>query len=65
MKAKLLKPSKSDSASKAAAEHAERVSKRAYEIWEACGCPPGGDAEHWLPAEREVKEISPPPLSAL
>lgn len=65
MKIKNSKLSKSDSASKATAEHAERVSKRAYEIWEACGYPHGSDAEHWLRAEREVKEFSQSSLSAL
>ena len=57
MKAKNFKSSKPDSASKAAAAHAERVSKRAYEIWEACGCPHGGDTEHWLQAEQEIQQL--------
>jgi hypothetical protein len=35
----------------------ERVRQRAYELWEASGCPQGFDAEHWLQAEREVSAL--------
>ena len=31
------------------------VAQRAYEIWLACGCEHGRDAEHWLAAEQELK----------
>ena len=57
MNAKNSKTSKSENAIKTKAAHTEQVAKRAYEIWEACGCPPGCDREHWLQAEREVKEL--------
>ena len=33
------------------------VSKRAYQIWEDCGCPHGEAAAHWLQAEREVTAL--------
>jgi hypothetical protein len=29
--------------------------QRAYELWEACGCPHGEDTAHWLQAERDVQ----------
>ncbi len=29
------------------------IAKRAYEIWEAEGCPHGREQEHWLRAEQE------------
>lgn len=32
----------------------QNISERAYEIWQAEGCPQGRDLEHWLAAEREV-----------
>lgn len=32
----------------------QRVRQRAYEIWQAEGCPPGCEQEHWDRAEREV-----------
>ena len=35
----------------------ERIGKRAYEIWETCGCPHGCEQQHWLQAESEVVEI--------
>ena len=57
MKAKTSKSSNTDSTSKVAAAHAERVSKRAYEIWEACGCPHGCDTEHWLQSEQEIQQL--------
>jgi hypothetical protein len=30
------------------------VAKRAYELWEKAGKPPGQDAQHWLQAEAEL-----------
>jgi len=35
----------------------ERVRQRAYELWEASGCPQGFEAEHWGQAEREVSAL--------
>ena len=35
--------------------HAE-IARRAREIWEQCGRPSGADVEHWLRAERELRE---------
>ena len=32
----------------------EMIAKRAYEIWQAQGCPEGRDAENWYQAEREL-----------
>jgi len=36
----------------------QRVSKRAYALWEAEGCQHGNDLAHWFQAEAEI----PPPL---
>ena len=36
----------------------ENVCKRAYEIWVDNGFPDGCDQNHWLQAERELKELS-------
>jgi hypothetical protein len=33
----------------------ERIAARAYEIWQANGCPEGRDAEYWYQAERELR----------
>lgn len=33
---------------------AEEISRRAYEIWESEGRPPGCDLRHWLQAEQEL-----------
>lgn len=33
----------------------ERIAARAYEIWQASGCPTGHDREDWLQAERELR----------
>ncbi len=33
----------------------EMIAKRAYEIWQAQGCPQGRDAENWYQAERELR----------
>ncbi|MTJ79831.1 MAG: DUF2934 domain-containing protein [Telmatospirillum sp.] len=32
----------------------DRIRSRAFEIWQAEGCPEGRDVEHWLKAEEEV-----------
>ena len=58
-----MKPSKSKSTKPSAAVNptdnlGERINRRAYEIWEAHGCPHGCDQEHWLQAEREVGELT-------
>lgn len=37
---------------------AEQVARRAYEIWQAKGCPHGQDVENWLQAERELNQQS-------
>jgi len=39
----------------AAAPTVEMISRRAYEIWQAEGCPQGRDAEHWYQAEQELR----------
>ena len=36
----------------------EEIASRAYQIWEACGRPPGRELEHWLQAERELASPS-------
>ena len=33
----------------------EQIQKRAFEIYQACGCVDGRDLEHWLKAEIEIK----------
>ena len=35
-----------------------RIRERAYEIWNAAGCPEGEAERHWLMAEREVLAIA-------
>ena len=37
----------------------ERIAKRAYELFEEGGCENGKDMDHWLEAEREVREHQP------
>ncbi|UFS85166.1 MULTISPECIES: DUF2934 domain-containing protein [Rhizobium] len=32
----------------------ERIRRRAYELWEREGSPPGQHDDHWLQAEREI-----------
>lgn len=34
----------------------DRISRRAYELWEAAGRPHGQHDDHWLAAEREMSE---------
>jgi hypothetical protein len=35
----------------------DRIRERAYEIWVASGCPHGAAEDHWLTAEREIRDI--------
>lgn len=42
----------------------ERVRQRAYELWEASGCPQGFEADHWFQAEREVSALYARPSAA-
>ena len=37
---------------------AEKIAVRAYEIWQATGCPHGKHEEHWYTAEREIRARS-------
>ena len=37
---------------------ANRIRKRAYEIWFAAGCRDGEAQQHWLTAEREILEAA-------
>jgi hypothetical protein len=37
---------------------ANRIRKRAYEIWFAAGCRDGEGRQHWLAAEREILEAA-------
>ena len=32
----------------------EKIARRAYEIWQARGCPPGDGSEDWRAAEAEL-----------
>ena len=41
-----------------------RIRERAYEIWNAQGCPEGRADEHWLTAEREILTVQPVPSSS-
>lgn len=34
-----------------------RIRERAYEIWNAQGCPDGRADEYWLTAEREILTV--------
>lgn len=34
----------------------QEIQRRAYEIWEAEGCPHGRDSDHWNKAEAEIRE---------
>ena len=34
----------------------DEIRRRAYELWEQHGCVDGHENEHWLVAEREVRE---------
>jgi Protein of unknown function (DUF2934) len=37
----------------------DEIAKRAYEIWQAEGCPQGRDVDHWLQAEAELTAAVP------
>jgi hypothetical protein len=37
----------------------EQIAKRAYEIWLACSCEQGRDVEHWVEAERQLRQQEP------
>jgi hypothetical protein len=39
----------------------EAIARRAYEIWEAEGCPHGRDRDHWEAAARELGSAAPMP----
>lgn len=43
---------------------ANRIRKRAYEIWFAAGCRDGEAQQHWLTAEREILEAAQPGIRA-
>jgi hypothetical protein len=34
----------------------DAIARRAYELYEGSGCPPGRDVEFWLAAERELRD---------
>jgi hypothetical protein len=38
--------------------HEEQIRRRAYELYEECGCEDGHDVEHWLRAEAEIMGTS-------
>jgi hypothetical protein len=33
----------------------ERISHRAYRIWQSEGCPQGRDKDHWVQAEKDIE----------
>lgn len=33
----------------------DAIAQKAYELWQAAGCPMGCDMEHWLQAEAELR----------
>jgi len=53
-------------------DRVQRVRERAYQIWQAEGCPPDCEQEHWARAEQEIADeltsaphgadVGPPPL---
>ena len=58
-----MKPKNAKTSQALVAEHAtgdlqDRIRQRAYELWEASGCPQGREAEHWLQAERELSALA-------
>jgi hypothetical protein len=58
-----MKPKNAKTSQALVAEHAtgdlqDRIRQRAYELWEASGCPQGCEAEHWLQAERELSALA-------
>jgi hypothetical protein len=32
----------------------EEIARRAYEIWQSRGCPPGDGSDHWQAAQEEL-----------
>ena len=58
MKPKNAKTSQALVAEHAAGDPQERIRQRAYELWEASGCPQGCETEHWLQAERELSALA-------
>ncbi len=43
----------------------EKIAERAYQIWQANGCPEGRAQEHWFQAERELRSGRPASRTAL
>jgi|ERR1051325_4496786 hypothetical protein len=41
---------------RAGAPSREQVAKRAYQIWLSRGCEHGHDLEHWIEAERQLRQ---------
>jgi hypothetical protein len=39
----------------------EAIAKRAYELYQACGCENGHEEQHWQEAEREIYPEGAPP----
>ncbi len=35
-------------------DHTDQIRQRAYELWQAHGCPDGKAEEYWFAAEREM-----------
>ena len=64
MKPKNANTSKALVAEHATGDHQDRIRQRAYELWEASGCPQGCEAEHWLQAERELSALAVGPVAA-
>lgn len=48
----------SSSAGSAGEERAALIARRAYEKWQARGCPQGDDGRDWFEAEQEVLAAS-------
>ena len=40
----------------------EKIARRAYEMWQAAGCPDGTHDEHWFDAERELARAHTAPI---
>jgi len=58
-----MKPKNAKTSQALVADHAtrdpqQRIRQRAYELWEASGCPQGCETEHWLQAERELSALA-------
>ena len=58
MKPKYAKTSQALVAEDATGDPQERIRQRAYELWEASGCPQGCETAHWLQAERELSALA-------